>query len=219
MARNVNKAKQLAQDMTFKEFSKLSWSEQKKITSVLVSAMNKRIKRLTQTEVGRLSPTYQAFEERGYKYYSIKGLQDSHELYNRFYAMKRSLERATSVREWKKQRNETLTKLDLKGIDVETERAFWSLYRKFQEDNDNFKKYKKEVSDMVQVYIANELDRMSYVEDIDENGNVHRDYYTMDNKEKLKRWLKESYEKSKSKKYQQNIERGLSTIIPDEESE
>ena len=198
-------------DISSKDFKKMDYSEQKKITSKLVSAMNKRIKRLGETEIGRLSPTYQAYENRRNKYYSIKDkdnkLLKGDALYNRYEQLVSSLKRATSVREWKKLRNETLTKLNLDDVDLETEKAFWSMYRKFQEEpSRKYKQYKKDISGKILTYIASTFERNGYD-------------YTNKTKEKIKRWLKNEYEKDQRKKAQRNRERSASTYISDEESE
>ena len=115
MARK-NVALELAKSMNYKEFKKLDFKEQKRLTSILVSAMNKRIKRLGQSEIGRLSPTYQAYERRGNKPFSIKGLKSTDALFNRFESLAKSIQSATSVREWKTLRKQTLGKLNLEDI-------------------------------------------------------------------------------------------------------
>lgn len=215
MAKRKNKIEDYF-NISFKEFKKMDYSEQKRITSKLVSAMNKRIKRLGEyvdeenNEIGKLSPTYQAYEKRG-SYYSIKDKTgktlSGDALYNKYEQLVSSLKRATSVREWKKLRNETLTELNLEDIDIETEKAFWSMYRKFQEEPARkFKKYKKEISGKILSYIASTFEKQGYD-------------YTEKTKAKIKRWLKREYEKDQRKKAQRNRERSASTFIPDEESE
>ena len=150
--------------VTYKQFQALDDKEQKRVTSTLVSAMNKRIKRLGKTEIGRLSPTYQAYEkrvEKGGGYYSVKGLTGD-PLYNRFEALQQSLQKATSIREWKKQRKETLEELNLENITPDEEKAFWNLYRKFQEDKTKYSKHKKDISDKIVKYVASHLESLGY---------------------------------------------------------
>lgn len=196
----------LINNMDYKKFKALSGKEQKTITSKLVSAMNKRIKRLGQSEIGRLSPTYQAFERRGNQYYSVKGLSGD-ALYNRFEALQGSLLKATSVREWKKQRKETLEALNLDNLEIEDEKAFWNMYRKFQEDpSRKYKQYKKEVSNRILKYIASTFESRGYD-------------YTEGSKRKLMKWLRSEYEKDKQAKYERNRERSASMYISDDESE
>lgn len=203
----------LAKTMDYSTFKKLSWKEQKRITSILTSAMNKRIKRLGSTEVGRLSPTYQAYEKRKAKnignqgYYSIRGIKSSNELFNRFQSLGSSLQKATSLREWKSMRNDTLEKLSLDGISPDEEKAFWNMYRKFQEDNTRYKKFKKEISDKVLTYIAKAFEDKGYD-------------YTEKSRKQITRWLKEEYEKDKQNAYQQQQARATSIYFnEDDESE
>lgn len=203
----------LAQTMDYNKFKKLSWKEQKRITSILTSAMNKRIKRLGSTELGRLSPTYQAYEKRKAEnignegYYSIRGIKSSNELFNRFQSLGSSLQKATSLREWKSMRNDTLEKLSLDGISPDEEKAFWNMYRKFQEDNTRYKKYKKEISDKVLTYIAKAFEDKGYD-------------YTEKSRKQITRWLKEEYEKDKQNAYQQQQARATSIYFnEDDESE
>lgn len=65
-------------NMDFKELAKYNEASVKKITSRLVSAYNKRLNYLKNSERGRMSPTYYFFEQRekkqaGSGYYSVKG--------------------------------------------------------------------------------------------------------------------------------------------------
>lgn len=202
----------LAQSMDYKTFKKLSWKEQKRITSILTSAINKRIKRLGKSKIGELSPTYQAFLNRQKAnkgndgYYSIKGLKSTDELYNRFQQLASSLQKATSLREWKAMRNETLEKLSLDGISPDEEKAFWNMYRKFQEDNTRYKKYKKEISDKVLTYIAKAFEDKGYD-------------YTEKSRKQITRWLKEEYEKDKQNAYQQQARATSIYFNEDDESE
>ena len=74
MARNTHKASDIASTkISYSEWQKLPRSEQRRLTSTLVSAVNKRIRRLGESEIGRLSPTYQAFERRGNQFYTGRG--------------------------------------------------------------------------------------------------------------------------------------------------
>lgn len=204
--RNMQKSQQISK-MSYAEFKKLTPKEQKRVTSVLVSAMNKRIKRLGNTEIGRLSPTYQAFERRGNKYYSVKGLTGD-ALYNRFEALSESLNKSTSVREWKKLRNETLEKLNLDDLSPDDEKAFWSMYRKFQEDNTRYKDFlkKKEVSDKVLTYIAHNFEEQGYD-------------YSKKTRNKIMKYVREEYEKDKMQKHDANRERGASIYVSNDEGE
>lgn len=206
MARK-NVALELARTMTYKEFKKLDFKEQKRITSILTSAMNKRIKRLGMSEIGKLSPTYQAYERRGNKPFSIKGLKSSDVLYNRFEALAKSIQSATSVREWKTLRKQTLGKLNLEGISPDEEKAFWSMYRKFQEDSRRYKKYRKEISDKILYYIARNFESKGYD-------------YTKSTRAKIMKYVRDEYEKDKQREYTRNRERSASVFVSEgDESE
>lgn len=153
---------------------KLSKSDLSRVTSRLVSAMNKRIRYLGKSEIGRLSPTYQAYERRKSSgsgrdgFYSVKG-KDTQQLKDLYKQLSKSLTRTTTLesgeeieltttRGWKKHRQEVLDQLGTDfGGDLETEKKFWELYRKFQEGDPSYKHYRKEVSDKVLTYIANEI--------------------------------------------------------------
>jgi len=194
--------------VSYKQFKALDDKEQKRITSILVSAMNKRIKRLGKTEIGRLSPTYQAYEkrvEKGGGYYSVKGLTGD-ALYNRFEALQQSLQKATSVREWKKQRSKTLSDLNLEDITLDEEKAFWNLYRKFQEDKTRYSQHKKDISDKIVKYVASHLESLGYD-------------YTAKTRKQILKFVKEDYEKDKGRKTRERRTRSTSAILPNEESE
>lgn len=152
----------------------LSKSDLSRVTSRLVSAMNKRIRYLSKSNIGRLSPTYQAYEKRVQKglgrdgFYSVKGkstqqLKDLYRQLSRSLTHKVTLEsgeevEVTSVRGWKKHRQDVLNQIGYDfNNDHDREKKFWELYRKFQEQDPSYKQYRKEVSDKVLTYIANEI--------------------------------------------------------------
>lgn len=115
-------------------FRGVSTANVKQVTSRLVSAMNKRIARMGKSEIGRMSPTYQAFERRGK--YSVKGLTRESTL-QVFRNLQESFHKATSLKEWKKERAEMLEKIDLSFLkdDIETERKFWKMYHEFESED------------------------------------------------------------------------------------
>ena len=212
MARK-NVALELAKSMTYEEFKKLDFKEQKRITSILTSAVNKRIRRLGATEIGRLSPTYQAYERRVENgkgrdgFYSIKGIKTTSKLYNRFESLANTMKASTSVTEWKKLRNETLSKLNLEDIDIESEKAFWSMYRKFQEDKTQYKKFKKDISNKILYYIARTFEDKGYD-------------YTTATRKKILNYVKDEYAKEKRRKAEVNRMRSTSVLVSEgDESE
>ena len=142
--------------MNARDFRGVSTSNVKQITSRLVSAMNKRIVRLGKSEIGRLSPTWKAFEKRGK--YSVKGLtrETTIQVFNR---LKESLPKATSLSEFKKYRKELYNKLDLDfNGDLKTEKKFWELYNQFQEYDQSYANTKKGVSGDVIRFLSNDVD-------------------------------------------------------------
>ena len=154
----------------------LSKSDLAKVTSRLVSAMNKRIRYLGKNATGRLSPTYQAYERRKQKglgrngFYSVKG-KDPQQLKDLYRQLSKSLNSdVTTVRGWKKHRQNVLDQIGYDfNNDQEREKKFWELYRKFQEQDPSYKQYRKEISDKVLTYIANEIG--SDYTDSEENVN------------------------------------------------
>lgn len=135
-----------------------------RVVSRLVSAMNKRIRYLGKSEVGRLSPTYQAYERRVQKglgrngFYSVKG-KDTQQLKDLYNQLSKSLNSdVTTVRGWKQHRQEVFDRIGYNfNNDQDREKKFWELYRKFQEQDPSYKQYRKEISDKVLSYIANEI--------------------------------------------------------------
>ena len=142
----------------------LSKSDLAKVTSRLVSAMNKRIRYLGKNATGRLSPTYQAYERRKQKglgrdgFYSVKD-KDPQQLKDLYRQLSKSLNSdVTTVRGWKKHRQDVLDKIGYDfNNDQDREKKFWELYRKFQEQDPSYKQYRKEISDKVLSYVANEI--------------------------------------------------------------
>lgn len=143
---------------------RLSKSELSMVTSRLVSAMNKRIRYLGKSELGRLSPTYQAYERRLSKglgrdgFYSVKD-KNPQQLKDLYKQLSQSLNsNVTTVRGWKKHRQEVFNQIGYNfKNDIDREKKFWQLYRKFQEQDPSYKQYRKEISDKVLSYIANEI--------------------------------------------------------------
>lgn len=142
--------------MQISEFRGVSTANLKQVTSRLVSAMNKRIKRLGKSEIGRLSPTYKAFEKHGK--YSVKGLSRKSTI-QEFKNLQESLKKKTSLSEFKKYRKELYKKLGVDfGNNIKLERKFWKVYHKFEESNKAFMNVKKGVSSDVLNFLSNNVD-------------------------------------------------------------
>lgn len=186
----------------------LSKSDLSKVTSRLVSAMNKRIRYLGKNEIGRLSPTYQAYEKRVRKglgregFYSVKG-KDPQQLKDLYRQLSKSLTSdVTTVKGWKKHRQEVFDKLGYNfNNDQDREKKFWELYHKFQEQDPSYKQYRKEISDKVLTYIANEI------------GSDYTD--SEENIQKIKDKVDQLYEEFMTNESDQETETGTSQFFTD----
>lgn len=140
-------------DMDWDSLNKLSGKELKQLTSRLVSASNKRIKRLEQTKLGKSSFAYQSVEERGRKF-SVRGkntnqIKQEFKLASNFMKMKTS-----TVSGWKKYRSEleqrTASATSGESMDwsARTWSKYWKVVRRFDETHRGT--YKKGDSDRIQ---------------------------------------------------------------------
>lgn len=180
-------------DMDWDSLNKLSGKELKQLTSRLVSASNKRIKRLEQTKLGKSSFAYQSVEERGRKF-SVRGL-NTNEVRTEFANARRFLNMKTStVKGWKEYRedmNERLTKtLDMEELEwsESTESKFWKVYRRFEETHGG--KFKKGDSDRIQQMLT------EMFESSDKRRSA--DYFTKRVDELWKEYYEEEQEDSES---------------------
>lgn len=139
--------------MDWEQLNKLSTSDLKSLTNRLVSASNKRIRRLEKTERGKSSFAYQSVEERGRKF-STRG-KNVNQLKQEFKLAKQFLGYKTStVKGWKEYRTkvEQRTGYATEGESVNwSERTwskYWKVYRRFEETHGGT--YKKGDSDRIQ---------------------------------------------------------------------
>ena len=125
-------------EMPWEEINKLTKEDLKQITSRLVSAANKRIRRLEKIPTGKSSFAYQKIEERG-RLFSVRG-KNVNELKNEFKNVSNFMRYKTStVRGWKQYRS----KMESRVSDVtygesqqwseKTWSKFWKVYRKSEE--------------------------------------------------------------------------------------
>lgn len=147
--------------LTIQDIMNLSWEqintmgdvELKQITSRLVSASNKRIRRLEKSTRGKSSFAYQTVEDRG-RMFSVRG-KNTNQVRQEFKLAKNFLNMKTStVTGWKKYRKETEDRL-VSATDGEslnwkdgTWKKFWKVYRRFEEVHGGT--YKKGDSDRIQ---------------------------------------------------------------------
>ena len=140
-------------NMDWEQLNSLSESEMKQITSRLVSASNKRIKRLEQTTMGTSSFAYQKVESRGKKF-SVRG-KNLNQVKQEFKLAKQFLQYKTStVSGWKKYRSKMEQRVsgETYGESQQwkdaTWKKFWKVYRRFEETNGGT--FKKGDSDRIQ---------------------------------------------------------------------
>lgn len=200
------------------KLDQLNKSDLARVTSRLVSAMNKRIRYLGKSDIGRLSPTYIAFEKRKNKnlgrdgFYSVKG-KDRAELMNLYNQLSKSLTKTTTlssgeevevttVRGWKKHRQDIFNTIGYDFSDDHIrEKKFWELYHKYQQYDKSYKNYRKDVSDKVLSYIANE---------------IGSDYSSsQENFDKIKAKIDQLYEELKGEENDQEDKTGVSQFFTD----
>lgn len=110
-------------------FKKLTAKEQKELATSLMSAANKRLKRLEKSGVGKLAPSYQSATKDREKF-SVKGktgkaLAEEFNAMKRFYEMKTSNVR--SARKW--------VKTNIGNLSEETASDLWREFKKIQEED------------------------------------------------------------------------------------
>lgn len=118
-------------NMSPERILKMNRKDLSSITSRLVSASNKRIRRLSKTEEGKLSPAYKKYEKRG-KMFSVKG-KNVNQLRNEFSQMKTFLNLKTStVSGWKKVQKNIEERIG--KMTTTQSKKFWKLYHKLEEE-------------------------------------------------------------------------------------
>lgn len=139
--------------LTWEELNSLSRKELAQVTSRLVSASNKRIKRLEKTKRGTSSFAYQTVEQRGRKF-SVRG-KNVNQLKSEFKNARNFLNMKTStVKGWNKYRKEMETRTGqiTSGESYEwsdrTWKKYWKVYRRFEESHGGT--FKKGDSDRIQ---------------------------------------------------------------------
>lgn len=140
-------------NMSWDDLNKLDLKDLKQVTSRLVSASNKRIRRLAKTKRGTSSFAYQSVENRGRKF-SVRG-KDTNAVKQEFKLAKNFLNMKTStVKGWKEYREsvEERTGYATEGESLnwseKTWKKYWKVYRRFTEGHGG--EYKKGDSDRIQ---------------------------------------------------------------------
>ena len=120
------------------DVNRLTEQELRKAVSILSSAANKRLKRLSLKQMGTSSPAYQSAQKRSYEgsaggKFGVSG-KNRNQLLNEFKAVKNFLEAKTSsVKGWSKYRASVAQKIGGSFSNEEQEREFWRNYRKLEE--------------------------------------------------------------------------------------
>jgi len=116
------------------DIAKMNRSDLARIVRPLVSASNKRIRRLQASETGRMSPSIAPESMTGGKQFSIRG-QNLNQLRNSYAKMKQYLNnRTSSLTGFKAYRNEVSKRIGGK-LSYEQEKQFWETYNKLREQN------------------------------------------------------------------------------------
>lgn len=120
-------------NLDFDFLNSLQEKDIKKLTSRLVSAANKRIRRLRDSDVGKYSPALNKVDKMG-RLFSVEG-KNTNEVRREFKMVKSFLQKKTSsISGYKKHRKETMERLGIKKWQSkEQEQEFWSMYREIVE--------------------------------------------------------------------------------------
>ena len=120
-------------NLDINDVQKLKRSDLAKVVSQLSAAANKRVKRLSQTAVGELSPAYQRALQHGK--FGAAG-KNINQLRNEYAEVRNFLKlKTSSVSGWKKVRKNTENRLGSKFTSVDQEKRFWRAYRQLEADN------------------------------------------------------------------------------------
>ena len=171
--------------MDFKELAKYNERSVKKITSRLVSAMNKRYRTLERSKIGQLSPTFQWFEYRRNKgkqtFYSVKGKSKTTTI-SLFKTLQEKLQQETSTvkgfQEYEKKLYEDLG-INFKKNDYELKKKFWRLVNQFNIDeisDENANWSTGGGSPIIFNYIANNLGNWETMTDVQKNARIDELY-------------------------------------------
>lgn len=147
--------------MDWNDLNKLSAKEMKQVTSRLVSAANKRVRRLQKTKLGTSSLAYQTVEKRG-RNFSVRG-KNVNQVRNEFKIARNFLNMKTStVTGWKDyqkdvaNRVKSSTGIDVSKWSVDLQSKMWKVYRKFEESYGGT--FRKGDSDRIQKMLVEMLD-------------------------------------------------------------
>ena len=149
-------------NMDWSDLNAFTAKELKQLTSRLVSAANKRVRKLEKSELGTSSPAYQTVAKRG-RLFSVKG-KNVNQVRNEFKLVSNFLKMKTStVSGWKSYQKDVADKMKrASGIDINkwsnvNKSKMWAVYRKFEELHGG--EFKKGDSDRIIQFLMETLDK------------------------------------------------------------
>ena len=154
-------------NLGFDFLNSLQEKDIKKVTSRLVSAANKRIRRLRDSEVGKYSPSLDKINKMG-RMFSVEG-KNTNQVRNEFKQVKAFLQKKTStISGYKAVRKKTMERLGIKKWDSpQQERDFWSMYREIVEIGGGDEAIKNVFgSNIIQLNLRDEVKKGGNREDI-----------------------------------------------------
>lgn len=166
--------------MDFDDINKLNRSDLSKLTSRLVSAGNKRIRRMEKSEKGMTSPIFTNLQG---KKFSVKG-KNTNQLRQEFATIKNFLEGKTSgIRKWEREKKEIAKRSGFEN--VKDSKKFWEFYSNFAKNNEDLVKARG--SDRVQQMLYQEFSQIDsdefmgkFFEDV-ERGYIEEELEEFDN--------------------------------------
>ena len=176
--------------LSIKDILNMDWSdlnaftnkELKQITSRLVSAANKRVRRLEGSSLGTSSMAYQSVERRG-RMFSVKG-KNVNQVRNEFKLASNFLKMKTStVSGWKSYQKDVATKMkSASGIDInkwsdDNKSKMWKVYRKFEEQHGG--EFKKGDSDRIIQYLLETLDKTETMSEDELLNSINDEWESM----------------------------------------
>ena len=149
-------------NMDWSDLNAFTAKELKQLTSRLVSAANKRVRKLEKSELGTSSMAYQSVAKRG-RLFSVKG-KNTNQVRNEFKLVSNFLKMKTStVSGWKSYQKDVADKMKrASGIDINkwsnvNKSKMWAVYRKFEELHGG--EFKKGDSDRIIQFLMETLDK------------------------------------------------------------
>lgn len=167
-------------NMDWDSLNRLSNKEIKQLTSRLVSASNKRIRRLEQSATGESSFAYQTVKERG-RLFSVKG-KNTNQVKQEFKLAKQFLQYKTStVTGWNKYRKKMEQRVsgatggESQEWSGKTWNKFWKVYRRFEEEYGGT--FKKGDSERIQQMLHEIFSREDKRHSVDYYADILEDKY------------------------------------------